>query len=185
MIKSLIAASAALFVSASAHAATTLDFTELSSGFQGSTSVSVTGATINGTGATTDLFRGAGGISNSICFINGGRCEGDGEIVFDSIVSNVSFDVGGFDPGDASVVSAVDSMSNVLASINIGNDGSFGFGALSGIAKLVIDDSSTGAGFVYGNVTFDAATNPVPVPAAAPLMLAGLGLLARRRRQKA
>ena len=144
----------------------------------------VPGATLNGTGGTSDLFRGAGSITNSICFIDGGVCEGDGEIDFDDLVGSINFEVGGFNPGDFVVVSAVDGADNVLATLNVASNGAYNFGGLSGISKLLFADTSTGAGFVFGNFNFDVTSAAVPVPAAAPLMLAGLGFLARKRRKQ-
>ena len=109
-------------------------------------------------------------------------CLGVLEVDFVGTVSNLSFEVFGFDTGDASFVEALDANDGSLGGFYIEANGVFGFGALSGISKLVFTDAgSTGRGLAYDLFTFDP--DPIPVPLAAPLMLTGLVLVARSRRR--
>lgn len=172
----------ACVVSAGAPAAT-LDFTAFGPGFQGTTVLNLPEATVTGFG--TDLFIGGGGIVNSICSIDFPTCQADLEITFMSEVSNLSFDVGGFNAGDFVAVSAFDTTGNLLGTFNVNSDGSVGFGGLGGIGRIFFDDSSMGGGgAAYGNFSFDQNGAVIPLPAAGWFLLSATGaLLAMSRRR--
>lgn len=181
--RSLLAAALALGV-ASAASAATLDFTAYPAGFQGTTVLNLPEATV--TSLADDLYRGAGGIPDSICSISGGICTGDMRIEFTTDVSNLSFVAGGFAPGDFVAVSAFDGNNDLLGSIDIAAEGAFGFGALGGIRALFFADSSSAAGLTFGDFSFDQEDGGtgVPLPATLPLLFAGLvgrRLIARTR----
>ena len=78
--------SPAVFISNSASAAI-LDFSEVSAGFQGSTTISLSNATINSFG--TDSFVYAPGDFGALggggfCGISSNVCEADAEVIFTS-----------------------------------------------------------------------------------------------------
>lgn len=183
MKKILAGLTAATLMGASASAAT-LDFSEAGSGFLGTTSVHITGATITGVNDATDLYAYSSGFT--FCFIDSGNCEADGEIVFDTTVSNLTFYAGGYGAGDFADVSIYDSSNALLASITANADMLMDFSAYSGIAYILFDDYSANAGFNWGQFSFDVDGAAVPLPAALPLMAGGLGLMgaAARRRKK-
>lgn len=165
---------------ASIAQAATLDFGEAGTGFLGTTQISITGATVTALPPSGDnLF--VFSPSDRFCFIMGNVCEGDGEIDFNGTVSGLTFTSEGFNPGDFTVISALASGGGVLGTVNVTTNMLIDFSGLSGISKLMFDDSSTGAGFSFGAFSFEFDGSDVPLPAAAPLMLLGLGFLARRR----
>lgn len=164
--------------------ALTLDFTSVGSGFLGVTSIVLPEAIVT-TPDGNDLFIGAGGIGNSICGITFGNCQGDLNFDFTSEVSDLVFETGGFDPGDSTLASIFDGGNSLLSSINIASNTTVDFTGFSGISRLFLADSSTGAGFSYGNFNFDPA-QAVPEPTSLALLglgLAGIGLATRRRRK--
>ncbi len=164
-----------------------IDFTTLAAGNQGTTNVVLSNATV--TSSEGNLFRGAGGIVNSICALstnpNVGSCEADLTIVFSDLISNLTFETGGFNTGDSVSFFAYDNADVFLGSVlNVtANTAVNGLSGLAGIRRLFIDDSSTGAGYTYGNFEFTATA--VPEPATLLLIASGLGAAAYRRRRKA
>jgi hypothetical protein len=121
----------------------------------------------------------------SICGLPqvGYHCRLDLLLEFDAPVSNFSVETFFFEFNDEVTITIFGALgelaSQVITSATVVN-----FGAISGITSVLFDDDSAqGKGFQYGNFSFDVT--PVPLPAAAPLFAAGLGLIgfaARRRR---
>ena len=124
----------------------------------------------------------------SICALPqvGYNCKSNLLLEFDAPVSNFSVETFFFEFNDEVTITIFGALgelaSQVITSATVVN-----FGAISGITSVLFDDDSAqGKGFQYGNFSFDVS--PVPLPAAAPLVAAGLGLIgfaARRRRLKA
>lgn len=179
VLRMLAASAVALSVSSAAGAAT-LDFSGLAPGAQGSAVLVLPEATITSFG--DDIYVGAAGIASEICaFNNAFNCEADLEVDFNSLVSDLSFDVSGWQGGDLVVASAYDELDNLIGSFNISANGSYGFGALADISRVLFDDQSTAAGVAYDNFEF----SPVPLPASLPLLIGALGAMgfAMRRRK--
>lgn len=184
--KILLAGLFASILSSVTHAGV-LDFTEASSnGFQGSTTLFLSNATINSFG--TDLFvyypgdfgaLGGGGF----CGIDGGSCEAGAEVLFSAAISDLTLNTQGFNVGDSTTLS-IFSDATLLDNITITSDAAVDFTGFNGITRLLIEDNSTGAGFSYNNFEFTAS--PVPLPAAAWLFGSGLlGLVGVARRKRA
>jgi hypothetical protein len=166
-----------------AHAAT-LSVDTLPPGFFGNTQVVLPEATLTSLG--TDLyFGGAYADPGSFCAISGSSCEASLEIDFTNPVSNLSFDVGGWDPGDFVELSIFGLGDLLLGTVDInaniiGLDLS-GFGT---ITRLFFADSSTGAGVGYANFEFTFAGVGVPEPGTLALLGLGLAGIGLRRRIK-
>lgn len=173
-----IAMSAAFSVNAA-----TIDF----SGVQGSQAspLVLPEATItNLTGTTVLVGAGAAGALDGFCFIVGGTCDADGQIDFSSAVSNLSFDIDGWNPGDFVEINAF-SGATLLGSLNVTASGNLDFSGFGSITRLTFDDSSSTFGVGYSTFLFDGTTTQVSGPGM--LALFGLGILglgfARRRKQ--
>lgn len=173
-------------LAASGASATTLDFSSV----QGNNidTVSVPGATINhaDSGGTILVGPSAAGQADGFCFLelNAFSCEADGELIFDSAVTNLTFDIDGASAGDSVEISAYNGVS-LLGSQTFTANGVADFSAFGAITRLFFDDSSTAAGVGYSTITFDGSAPIVPLPASLPLLLAGFGVLALRRRSSA
>ena len=189
---------AILAFSGSAAFADTLDFSSLPNGSQGSTIVDVGNAVLT-TPDGINFFVGAAGVGDEICAISGinGSCQADIDIVFDSLVDNLTLQTFGFHTGDNVDFYAYSSADVLIGSILdiAANQAVNGFGGLTGIKRLFIDDqSSGGAGFGYDNFQFnqvdtDTTTGDTTtgggVPEPSTLLLLGSGLaFAIRRRQR-
>ncbi|MBP7002034.1 VPLPA-CTERM sorting domain-containing protein [Amaricoccus sp.] len=174
------AVAVALTIGAPAGAAT-LDFSGLPLGRLGDPVLVLSNATLTSGG--DDLFNIAG---QGICAFNlAFNCEADLDIDFDSEVSDLSFQANGFNAGDFVLAQAFSATNALLGAIEIEADGVFSFGALGGISRLLLADSSTGAGYSWNNFQFNETAAPVPLPAALPLMLGGMaaaGAFLRRRK---
>ena len=185
-----IAAAALAFGMSSAASADTLDFGSLGSGNLGTATANLPEATITASGNGTTLFVGAAAIDDEICSLDASafNCEGDLEIDFTSDVNDLEFTVFGFDSGDFVALSVFDGSDGLLTSLNITGNGLIDLSAFTGIGRLFFEDSSTGAGFAYGEFFFNQ-TQVVPIPAALPLLLTALaglfGLKYRAKRQLA
>ena len=167
----------------SAAQANILDFTEVSNGFQGSTTISLSNATINSFG--TDSFVYAPGDFGALggggfCGISGSVCEAGAEVLFTSAISDLTLNSQYFNTGDSSLLE-IFSGATLLSSIAVTSDAIIDFTGFSGITRLSITDSSTGAGFAYTNFEFN--TSAVPAPGVLGLMLIGLaGLVIQKKR---
>lgn len=180
MLKMIGAAAIAVVSAASAEAAT-ITVSGFGIGFFGSTVAVAPEATITSFGV--DLyFGGAYGPPGSFCAVGVG-CAADMDITFVGAVSNLSFDVGGHNPGDFVALSVFGLGNSLLGSVNItGNAVGFDLSGFGTITRLFFDDSSSGAGFGYDNFAFTVAA--VPLPAGLPLMVGGIGALVAVSRRK-
>jgi len=186
MKKYLLAAMAAGLI-APAASATTLTLDAFGSGFFGNTVAVAPEATLTSFGS--NLFFGGAyfGAPGSFCAISGTTCDADLEISFVAPVANLTFDVGGWDPGDF-VALSIFGLGDVLSgSLNIvSNIVGLDLSSYGTITRLFFDDSSTAAGIGYANFSFDLARDsaPIPLPAAGWLLLGGLGVLAAAKRRR-
>lgn len=181
LFKAALVGGAALSLSAAASA-DTLDFSGLTMGYQNTTTLVLPNATITSYGQ--NLYVGAAGIGKEICAINGGSCEADIGITFNSVINGLNFVTSGFDSGDKINVSAYNG-ATFLGSVFHASNGLVNMAAFSNVTRIYIDDSSTGAGFGYDHFNFNVTA--VPEPETYALMLAGLGLVSavtRRRKAK-
>jgi len=181
-IKTLMVAGAVTVAMAAPTAAATIDFSGVQ-GSNGSPLVLPEATLTNLTGTTVLVGSGAAGQADGFCFLSNG-CEADGEIVFSTPVTNLSFDVDGWGGGDFVAISAYNGV-NLLGTLNATANGNLDFSGLGTITRLFFDDSSTAYGVGYSTFLFDLAdSQPVPAPAALGLLglgLAGLGMARRRK----
>ena len=149
--------------------ATTLDFTGITDD-QG-TSLVLSNATINAVNGT--VFVGAAGESDGFCFFLSNVCIGNGEILFDNPISNLTFDIDGADRGDSVEITAFNGGSN-LGSVIATTNGQLDFSSFGTLTSLFFDDNSTpnSAGVGYSTFQFDEQQQTaIPVPASLPLIL--------------
>jgi hypothetical protein len=179
-IGALIVTFAFLGFSTSASAAT-LNFTEVTSGYQGGTVINLSNATLTASGP--DFFVGSAGQygeSNNlgaVCAVSAQDCGYDMQIDFSYAVTALSFNSFVFNSGDFSQVTAFNGATN-LGAINVTANGLVDFTSFGTITRLFFDDQSgSGLGFAYGDFNFNRA-NPsvVPLPAAFPLFASILGI---------
>lgn len=117
------------------------------------------------------------------------RLQREHDLTFGFDVKDVSFDYGFGNTGDEATLSIFDGRGALLGSLVLNSTSDVSFADLSGFGTLwsiLFDNTaSTGAGYAFGNITYTVADiAPVPVPASAPLLLAGLGGLAWFRRPR-
>jgi hypothetical protein len=118
----ILGASMILGLAAIPATAATLDFTILGSGTIPANTASVPGANL---GSGGDAFFVGANFTNSICALdsNAFSCANDLQIGFTSLVSNLSFSVGGWQQGDRIELSVFDAAFNVLESVTILSNG--------------------------------------------------------------
>ena len=94
----------------------------------------------------------------------------------ENLVSNLTFDIDLAQSGDSVEISAYNGAS-LLASLTFTVNGLADFSSYGNITRLFFDDSSSAFGVGYSTFTYDAGEAAVPVPAALPLLAAGIGAL--------
>ena len=181
-LKFILLALLAIFISNPAHSIV-LDFSSFSSGDTGLSTVTNEDATFSVTGGTVFIY-GPGDFGNfdngGICALSSGNCETDWSLTFDNTVTNFSFEAAVYNPVDSVLVEAFNGATS-LGSISVGANGLYGFGGAM-ITSLTFDDSSTGAGFGFGDFSYDRVG--VPEPGTLAIMaigLLGLGFTRRKR----
>ncbi len=174
----------AILMAASAHAAL-LDFSTVQ-GSQGSPLVVPGGATLSHESSVGVIRVGIGsaGQADGFCFLMSGSCEAGGSMVFSQSITNLTFDIDGWNPGDSVDITAFLGV-NLLSTVtfNTSNQVVNDFSALT-IDRLVFVDNSTGAGVGYSTFAFDPGTPAIPLPASAFLLLGGVGALAAFGRRR-
>lgn len=161
--------------------ATTLDFSGFPTGNLHTTVLLLPEVTIATGGDSLFNIPGAG-----LCaFNNAFNCAANLNLTFVGEVSNLSFEAFGYDPGDSVLAQVFNAGGTLLASFSIVGNGTYDFGSLGGIARLFLEDSSTGAGYSWNNFTFDNAPAAIPLPATLPLLAGAMalgGVVLRRRK---
>jgi hypothetical protein len=159
--------------------AATLDFTGLP--FSNTNPLVLSNATLtNLTGGSIFVGAGAAGFADGFCFAGAG-CAADGKILFSNAVTNLGFDVDGWESGDSVSITAFNGALAVGTILSEANE-HLDFSSFGAITSLMFDDSSTSAGVGYSTFAFDAGGNNVPEPGS--LALALLGLVAAVRCRK-
>lgn len=162
--------------------AATLDFSSFSSGNSGLSTLVVGDGTFNVPTGTVFVYRPGdfGGFTTSggMCALSG-NCQHDFTLSFAFPVTNLVFEAAFFNTGDSVAVEAFDGVASV-GSLSITADGTYNFGSAR-ITSLSFDDSSTGAGFGFGDFRYDRS---VPEPGTLALLGLGLASLAGTRRRK-
>lgn len=185
MIRSIVVAAALFVGTVSAHAST-LDFAEMGSGNLHKNALTLAQATVYS--GSDSLYVGAGGMGNSVCALSSKKwnCANDLYIGFAAPVTNLSFDVGGFQQGDKVRLSVFDAAGEFAGRLGLTRGGTFDLTKFSDISALFFDDRSKAGGVSYGNFSYEAIA-PVPLPASLPLLLAGIGAIgfARKKRKSA
>ena len=126
-------------------------------------------------------------VDNAVCPVGGDGCNGIMTLLFNFDVNNVSFEYGYGNPGDFASLTILNSVNAILGFLNLTSTSDVvtadlsSFGTIRSI--LFNNSASTGAGYAFGNITYNPAS-VVPLPGSLPLLLAGLGglLFLRRRR---
>lgn len=185
MKKTLIALATVAGLATTTAQADTLDFEALPAGDLSTTVLVMSNATVTGFGAS--LFNLSSiygtGTGGSICSLTAAfTCEADLQIDFSGAISDLTFQTYGYDSGDNVAISAY-AGATLLGTTVVTSDTLVDFSSFSGVTRLYMDDSSTGAGYGYGSFAF-----AVPEPGTYALMLcglAGIAAWARRRQAKA
>ncbi len=178
----LIATAILLAATAGTASAAVLDVT---AGTNDGTTLTMPDATISAGTGTTLLVGDF--VANAVCPLGSAGCNGLMTLTFGFDVSNVAFDFGFGNPGDSATITGFDSIGNIVGTLLLSlTDGtsSVSLAAFGNLRSILFDNTaSTGAGYAYGNISFDPSA--VPLPAALPLLLvglAGLGAVGARRR---
>ncbi|MEM1380192.1 MAG: hypothetical protein AAGH41_06165 [Pseudomonadota bacterium] len=189
MFKQTFAVIGAAFLATSASAAT-LDFTEITMGTQTvvtGPSQNLSNAALSTTGAQlafTEMF-GANGAFCGLTQTGSTDCSTVTEILFDVPVDSLSFSTYATNGGDTLTATIFDAAGTQLGQLTTPTvDTTVFFGPISGIARLVLDQTASlagnGGGSLVGDFNFSTG-NAVPVPAAA--LLFAPAILALRRKK--
>lgn len=126
-------------------------------------------------------------IDNSVCPLGGEGCNGIMTVLFNFDVANVKFDYGFGNLGDSSSLTILNSVNAILGFLNLTSTEDVATADLSSFGTirsiLFNNTASSGAGYAFGNISYDPAS-VVPLPGSLPLLLAGLGGLALLRRRR-
>jgi hypothetical protein len=182
----LIASAIVAGLTAGASNAATLDFVAFGAGTYGP-SISLPGATItNVAGGNILVGAGAAGQADGFCSLVPGQfnCATDTNLVFDSAVTNLSFDLDGSNTGDNLALSIFGLADVLITTLFFTTpDQHIDLAGLGTITRLFFDDSSSAAGYGYSTFVFDT-TAAVPLPAGLPLLVGGVAALVGLSRRK-
>lgn len=181
LVRGALLATALVPVSAPAFSASMLDVSGFLPGVFNGVAVTPQGTIESSSGQI--FFGGADGRPGSFCGYVG-SCEASLDIDFNDLIADLTFVVGGYNPGDFIEVFAYDALDNPLGSVTKAADGLVDLSAFAPISRIFIDDSSTGAGYGYDEFSWRVVGAQVPVPAAFPLLAGALGALAVWRRRR-
>ena len=165
-----------------AHAVV-LDFSGITPGDTGSSSLTVGDATFDTVaGGNVYVYAPGGHFDNGgICALGTSfNCENDWTLTFDFAVTNFAFEAAVYNPIDIVQVEAFNGATS-LGTIDVLAEGAFSFGSAV-ITSLYFADSSTGAGYAFGDFSYDRAS----VPEGGTLAFLAIGLLGlalQRRKQ--
>ncbi|MBL4907241.1 MAG: PEP-CTERM sorting domain-containing protein [Sneathiella sp.] len=170
--------------------ADTLDFSEVTSGYTGTSTLNLSNATFYTDAPEFYIgFSGLYGESNglgAICAVDGFvDCGFDMELEFTDMVENLSFASFVTSYGDEAEISAYKG-NDYLGSILVNSVMDIDFSSFGMISSLFFDDitfSSYSNGIVYGDFNFETVS-AVPLPASLPLFgaaLVGLIFLKKKR----
>jgi len=177
---------AIIFAMASNVNAGVIDVPALAANYAGGSAISTSDLTITNTN-DGDIGFGSG---NSICGFNTSvnYCIDTLEIEFNNLVSDVEFNVLGWDSTDDIIKARIFDINNSLIDeIDISSNGGYGFSSYNNISLLTFDPQASRTGVSYQNITYTFAPEPVSVsePATFSLILFGLtGIQLSRRRCK-
>jgi hypothetical protein len=160
--------------------ASTLDFTEIgSTGAIGSKTVNLSNAKLTSFGdgffiVPPGVYGEANNLGIACADVADKACEADWQIDFSNTVKNLMMSSFATDPGDNVKVSAFLN-GGIRGSVIVATDTLVDLSSFGAIDRLLIKDSSTGAGIAFGDFSF--STTVVPVPAAIWLFISSLAAL--------
>lgn len=162
--------------------AAVLDFSSLTGGTNPGTTFVIPDAVVTAEGGALFKYPESG----HICSMPYPEfsCAADLEIDFTSDVTDVSFSTAGFNVGDYVDLMVYGIGDLLVGSVAITGNGFYDLTGFGVISSLFFDDSSTGYGFEYDQISYTLAP-AVPLPAGLPLLLTGIAAfagLSRKRR---
>jgi hypothetical protein len=174
-------------LSAPAHAATVIDFSDRADGNQGTNVMVYPEATFTGSGT---LFVNGAGVGKDLCTFGSLGCNGTMTVTFAGPVSNLSFTTVGDNLAASLFITLGFQVGGPVDLVRPLDGNTFvkdthDLTAFSGITSLTLYSDDL-AGLAYDDFTFEAAAGPgVPEPAAWALMITGFGLvgISIRRRE--
>ena len=176
---------ATIFALASNVNAGVIDIPSLASTYTGGSTVSTSDVTITNTSGGSIGF----GSGASICGFDVNYCIDNLEIEFNNLVSDVQFNVLGWDSTDDIIKARIFDINNSLIDeIDISSNGDYGFSSYDNIHVLAFDPQTSRTGVAFQNIAYTFAPESVSVSEPATLSLILLGLtgisLSRNRRKK-